>query len=74
MSVLPGMSNRNIEIEQLYRRHGAALLLFAMAITGERSRAQDALHQVFLKLLEDDKLRKAEDVKAYLFAVSATRR
>ena len=56
------------EVEQLYRRHGPALLLFATAITGERSRAQDALHQVFLKLLEDSHLRRAEDVKAYLFA------
>jgi RNA polymerase sigma-70 factor, ECF subfamily len=56
------------EIESLYRQHGAALLLFAAAITGERSRAQDALHQVFLKLIEDGKLRHALDKKAYLFA------
>jgi RNA polymerase sigma-70 factor (ECF subfamily) len=56
------------EIEQLYCRHGAALLLFATAITGERSRAQDAIHHVFLKLLEDEKLQRATDVKAYLFA------
>jgi DNA-directed RNA polymerase specialized sigma24 family protein len=45
------------EIESLYRQHGAALLLFASAITGERSRAQDALHQVFLRLIEDGNLR-----------------
>jgi hypothetical protein len=44
------------EIESLYRQHGAALLLFAAAITGERSRAQDALHHVFLKLIEDGNL------------------
>lgn len=56
------------EIEQLYRQHGPALLLFAKAITGERSRAQDAIHQVFLKVLEDESLRQATDVKAYLFA------
>src|SRR5712675_526939 len=56
------------EVEQLYRRHGPALLLFAAAITGERSRAQDVLQQVFLKLLEDQYLRRAADVKAYLFA------
>jgi RNA polymerase sigma-70 factor (ECF subfamily) len=56
------------EIERLYRQHGVALLLFASAITGERSQAQDAIHQVFLKLLEDEKLRRASDVKAYLFA------
>jgi RNA polymerase sigma-70 factor (ECF subfamily) len=56
------------EIESLYRQHGAALLLFAAAITGERSRAQDALHHVFLKLIEDGNLRHALDKKAYLFA------
>ena len=56
------------EIESLYRQHGAALLLFASAITGERSRAQDALHHVFLKLIEDGNLRHALDKKAYLFA------
>jgi RNA polymerase sigma-70 factor (ECF subfamily) len=56
------------EIESLYRRHGGALLLFATAITGERSRAQDALHQVFLKLIEDGNVRHALDKKAYLFA------
>src|ERR1700678_734291 len=56
------------EIETLYRQHGAALLLFAAAITGERSRAQDALHQVFLKLIEDGNLRDAIDKKSYLFA------
>jgi RNA polymerase sigma-70 factor, ECF subfamily len=56
------------EVEQLYRQHGPALLLFATAMTRERSQAQDVLHQVFLKLLEDSRLRQAADVKAYLFA------
>jgi RNA polymerase sigma factor (sigma-70 family) len=55
------------EVELLYRQHGAALLLFAVTITGERSRAQDAVHQVFLKLLESGDLRRAGDKKAYLF-------
>ncbi len=50
------------EIEQLYRQHGPALLLFAAAITGERSRAQDAVHQGFLKLLEHGNLSHAQDV------------
>jgi RNA polymerase sigma factor (sigma-70 family) len=56
------------QIEFLYRQHGAALLLFAMAITGERSRAQDAVHQVFLKLIENGYLSRVQDKKAYLFA------
>ena len=54
-------------VETLYRRHGPALVLFALAMTGERSRAQDAVHQVFLKLLERGSLADAVDVRAYLF-------
>lgn len=40
------------EIELSYSRYGPALLLFAASLAGERSRAQDVVHQVFLKLLE----------------------
>ncbi len=56
------------DIEFLYRQHGAALVLFASTITGERSRAQDAVHQVFLKLIANGDLSRAQDKKAYLFA------
>jgi RNA polymerase sigma-70 factor, ECF subfamily len=55
-------------IETLYRQHGTALVLFALALAGDRSRAQDAVHQVFLKLLERGSLGHAVDMKAYLFA------
>ena len=64
-----GRANRNSdEIEVLYRQHGAALLLFASTMSGDRGRAQDALHQVFLKLIENEGLSQAADKKAYLFA------
>ena len=64
-----GRANRNIdEIEALYRQHGAALLVFASTMSGDRDRAQDALHQVFLKLVENGSLNQAADKKAYLFA------
>jgi RNA polymerase sigma factor (sigma-70 family) len=56
------------EIEGLYRQHGAARLLFASAISGDRGRAQDALHQVFLKAIENGGLSQAMNKKAYLFA------
>ena len=56
------------QIEELYRRHSAALVLFALAIAGDRGRAQDAVHQVFLKLMQADALRRAVDARAYLFA------
>ena len=55
-------------IEMLYGQHSPALLLFALALTGERSRAQDAVHQVFLKLLQRGGLGRVHDAKAYLFA------
>ena len=64
-----GRTDRNTaEIEALYLKHGAALLLFASAISGERSRAQDAVHQVFVKAIENGSLSRATDKKAYLFA------
>jgi RNA polymerase sigma-70 factor (ECF subfamily) len=56
------------EVDQLYQQHGRALLLFAIAVTGNRERAQDAVHQVFLKMLENLTLWQVADVKAYLFA------
>lgn len=55
-------------IEALYREHAPALLLFAASLTGEQSRAQDAVHRVFLKVLEGGNLRNTADIKGYLFA------
>ena len=55
-------------IESLYRQHGAALVLFAAAMTGDRGRAQDAVHQVFLNLMTSGNPIQASDTKAYLFA------
>lgn len=55
-------------IEMLYRQHSSSLLLFAQALAGDRSRAQDAVHQVFVKLLERGNISDATDAKAYLFA------
>ena len=64
-----GRTERNTaEIDALYRQHGAALLLFASAISGDRGRAQDALHQVFLKAIENGSVSEAINKKAYLFA------
>jgi RNA polymerase sigma factor (sigma-70 family) len=64
-----GRRDRNTaEIEALYRQHGAALMLFASAISGDRGRAQDAVHQVFLKAIENRGVSQAINKKAYLFA------
>jgi RNA polymerase sigma factor (sigma-70 family) len=61
-------SSNRAEVDLLYQQHGGALLLFALAIAGDRGRAQDALHQVFLKILEAGTLYQVADPKAYLFA------
>lgn len=64
-----GRTKRNTaEIEALYRQYGASLLLFASAISGDRSRAQDAVHQVFLMAIENESVSQAINKKAYLFA------
>ena len=60
------MHSKNKEIEDLYRQHGPALLLFAIAVTGERSSAQDAVQQVFVRLLERG-LGGVVHAKAYLY-------
>lgn len=65
---MPSVRNPATEIETLYRQHGSALLLFAIAIAGEKSRAQDAVQHVFLKMIESGMLARATDPKAYLFA------
>lgn len=56
------------EIEVLYHQYGAALLLFASAISRDLVRAQDALQQVFLKLIQNGNFNQITDKKAYLFA------
>ena len=55
------------EIGRLYEQYGAALLLFASVMSGNRTRAQDAVHNVFLRLIENNGIRKAFDQKAFLF-------
>ena len=60
--------SRLTEVEDLYRQLGGSLLLFGVSICGEPSRAQDALHQVFLRLMETGSLSNATDKRAYLFA------
>ena len=56
------------EVESWYSQHGAALLLFGNALAGDYGRAQDALHQVFLRLLEHRNLSPIADIRTYLFA------
>jgi len=61
------LRTNSVEVELLYREHGPVLLLFASSIAGDRGRAQDAVQQIFLRMLENRKLDEVEDVKAYLF-------
>jgi RNA polymerase sigma factor (sigma-70 family) len=67
----PGMrffSRRRVgtdEIHALYQLHGPGLLLYARSLIGRNDAAEDALQQVFTKLLERDQL--PEDPKPYLF-------
>jgi RNA polymerase sigma-70 factor (ECF subfamily) len=54
-------------VESWYHEHGGALLLFGIALTGDRGRAQDAVHQIFLKLLEYSDLGQIAAVRTFLF-------
>ena len=54
------------QIEELYRKHGAELVLFATSFTNDRFGAQDAVQQVFLNMLDRQQLVVAEP-RAYLY-------
>ena len=41
-------------VRQLYERHGPALLAYARSFAADRSHAEDAVQQVFLKLLRGE--------------------
>jgi RNA polymerase sigma-70 factor, ECF subfamily len=64
---VPPPNLNGAEIEHLYGQLGPALVLFALSITRDRARAQDAVHQVFLKMIEKPNLGAVADMKAYLF-------
>lgn len=55
------------EVEQLYRKHAKALVVFASALLGSRLRAEDVVQQVFLRLI-DRPVNHPENWLAYLFA------
>ncbi len=60
------MQSKGSPVEALYRQLGPALLLFAISMTGDRSSAQDAVQQVFVRLLERG-LGDIIDAKAFLY-------
>jgi RNA polymerase sigma-70 factor, ECF subfamily len=56
----------HILIRHWYDEHGPALLMFARTVAGEAAAAEDAVHQVFLRLLEG-RVPKPDDPRPYLF-------
>jgi RNA polymerase sigma-70 factor (ECF subfamily) len=53
------------EVQDLYQRHGPALLAYATGLLGSRASAEDVLHQVFLSLLS--KAEQPTEPRPYLF-------
>lgn len=53
------------DVQDLYGQHGPALLAYGTSLLGDHSAAEDVLHQVFLKLLGQERL--PEDARPYLF-------
>jgi RNA polymerase sigma-70 factor (ECF subfamily) len=53
------------EVQDLYQRHGPALLAYATSLLPDRGMAEDVLHQVFLGLLGKSAL--PEEARPYLF-------
>ncbi|MBZ5507528.1 MAG: sigma-70 family RNA polymerase sigma factor [Acidobacteriia bacterium] len=53
------------EVQNLYQRHGPALLAYATSLLPDRGLAEDVLHQVFLGLLGKSEL--PDEARPYLF-------
>jgi RNA polymerase sigma-70 factor (ECF subfamily) len=53
------------EVQTFYQEHGSALLLYACSLLGRKHAAEDVLHQVFMKLLEQNTM--PEEPRPYLF-------
>src|SRR5262245_30626947 len=58
--------SRSDEVRLWYEQHGPALVAYASSILGDRSRAEDALQQVFFKLLKGS-MPLPKPAKPYLF-------
>jgi len=52
------------EVQTFYQEHGSALLLYACSLLGRKHAAEDVLHQVFMKLLEQNTM--PEEPRPYL--------
>lgn len=59
------------EVQDLYQRHGPALLAYATSLLPDRGMAEDVLHQVFLGLLGKSEL--PEEARPYLFRAMRNR-
>jgi RNA polymerase sigma-70 factor (ECF subfamily) len=66
MMIERSTKSRSDEVRRWYEQHGPALVTYASSILGDRSRAEDALQQVFFKLLKG-KMEVPEPAKPYLF-------
>lgn len=74
IDVLPSrLTNRgqaHPDIEELYVAHRESLFKFLFRLTGDRSAAEDALHEAFLRLAQKPP-RRRDNLRAWLFTVAA---
>jgi len=65
MRLFSGRKLREEEVQRFYQDHGSALLLYACSLLGRKHAAEDVLHQVFMKLLEQNTM--PGEPRPYLF-------
>jgi RNA polymerase sigma-70 factor (ECF subfamily) len=65
MKFFSRQSMRVEDVQTLYQQHGPGLLLYACSLLGRRHAAEDALQQVFVKLLEQNSI--PEEPRPYLY-------
>ena len=64
------MSNKQNELEILYRKYSGYLMGLCMRYSSTRDEAEDTLHDAFIKIYDNiDKLDKNDNVKSYLYGL-----
>jgi RNA polymerase sigma-70 factor (ECF subfamily) len=66
MIIKRSAKSRSDEVRKWYEEFGPALVAYASSVLGDRSSSEDALQQVFLKLLKGD-IEVPTPAKPYLF-------
>ncbi|MCA8958064.1 MAG: RNA polymerase sigma factor [Planctomycetes bacterium] len=58
------------QVEELYRQHAAALRRFLLGVLRDRDRADEALQQTFIRVMEKGHTADAESMRGWIYKVA----